>query len=433
MTSCIALLLPFALAAQFAGPALAPPAQRNIDAARLERLRVWLAAIEQHQPGGDDPAARRIAMWPRADLDQVRLDLRPVLILMRRPSASAFQTESSSGIPLMIVYGQRELDELRDIAAGAARRGDVNRVLKRGAMLHTDIALFVPLDGRETPSATSFTLHFMDGRPLSLSDAVGHWAMARGLLDTVAPDPARDEMVRLWYGATAAYFIAAAQLDTDHFARATALFPRDADILLLAGAFHETLAAPAVHDVMDSARLPDGAKFRIGSARDELRLAEALLERALRIDPDLSEARIRLGHVLGQLGRPADAIQHLTRAKSRIGDPMLRYYAELFLGRESDAAGRRNEAVTAYERASALFPAAQSPRLALSELAARSGEQSVAALAVGAMLTRPSDEGADPWWSYNSAAGRSAPARLRELLAMFATDHATPPSGAPTR
>src|SRR5687768_7228283 len=121
-------MLPLVLAMQLALPALAPDAQRNMDAPRLERLRVWLAAAEQHQPGRDDPAARRIAAWPRAALEQLRLDLRSVLVLMRRPDTTSFQTEAATGIPLMIVYPRRVLEELGAIAASA--RGDLNHVLK---------------------------------------------------------------------------------------------------------------------------------------------------------------------------------------------------------------------------------------------------------------------------------------------------------------
>jgi tetratricopeptide (TPR) repeat protein len=261
--------------------------------------------------------------------------------------------------------------------------------------------------------------------------------MARALLDRVVADPesdkpapGRDEMVRLWYRAMAAHFMSTAQLDTDHFARALVLFPRDADMLLLAGAFHETLAAPAVRDVMAGARLPDGAKFRIGSERDELQLARELFERALEIAPGLGEARIRLGHVLGRLGRAPDAIDHLTRAKSQTSEPLLRYFAELLLGRETDAAGRRAEAIAAYERASAIYPRAQSPRLALSELAARRGERNAAVAAAQAVLASQPDGSVDPWWSYYASAGRSASQPLRELLMQFAT---ASPSGAVIR
>jgi tetratricopeptide (TPR) repeat protein len=408
----------------FAFQAASAPMFISIDAPRMERLGIWLTAVEQHEIGTDDARARRIAAWPRAQTDQLRLDLRPVLGLIQNPDATVFQTEEAVGIPRMIVYRDADLEQLRALAAQAARHGDRNRVLKRGAMLHTDIALQVPDQASAaTPSASSFTVQFMDGRQSGVVNAAGHWEMARSLLESVTPpggrpDPASDDMVRRWYQGTAAYLIAAAQLDMAHFARAVELFPRDGEILMLAGAFHETLASSGVHDVIDNARLPAGGRLTIGSVREELRIAQDLFERALRATPDLGEARIRLGHVLGRLGRPADAVEQLTRA--RTDDKQLRYYAALLLGRELDAAGRRAEAVAAYQRAAAIYPSAPSPWLALSELAARAGERSAAASSALAAMTLAQDSPpADPWWSYHVAAGRSAFVRLDELLALF--------------
>ena len=416
--------VPLSLMAVAVAFQLPAPIRITLDAPRMDRLRTWVAAVEQHRLATDDAAARLIAAWPREHVEQLRPDLRPVLILMRNPDATSFQTETATGIPRMVLYNDRDLEQLRDIAAQAAARGDSNRVLKRGAMLHTDIALQVPGEGpAATPSAASFTLQFTDGRQLGVTNAPGHWELARALLDSVTrpggrPDPGGDDMVRRWYQMTAAYLIAAAQLDSPHFTRAVELFPRDGEILMLAGAFHETLASPGVHEVIDNARLPPGAKLSIGSVRGELRVAQDLFERALRANPDLAEARIRLGHVLGRLGRPADAVEQLTRA--RTDDNVLRYYAALLRGRELDAAGRRAEAGAAYERASAIYPGAQSPRLALSELAARSGERSVAApAALAAIAVAPDGRTADPWWSYHLAAGRSVTARLNELVALL--------------
>jgi len=403
---------------------LTSPIRITFDAPRMERLRAWIAAVEQHQTGTDDAAARRVAAWPQAQLEQLRSDLAPVLTLIRRPDTTGFQTATATGIPRMVLYSDRDLEQLRDIAAQAASRGDANRLLKHGAMLHTDIALLVPGEGPPaTPSAASFTLQFGDGRQLGVINASGQWEIARALMDSVTrpggrPDPGSDDFVRRWYQMTAAYLIAAAQLDSAHFVRAVELFPRDGEILMLAGAFHETLASPGVHEVIDNARLPAGANLTVGSVREELRVAQDLFERALRATPDLAEARIRLGHVLGRLGRPADAVEQLTRARS--DDRVLRYYAALLLGRELDAAGRRAEALAAYERAAAIYPSAQSPRLALSELAARAGERSVAApAALAAIAVTPERESADPWWSYHVAAGRSVSARLNELLTVL--------------
>jgi hypothetical protein len=87
-----------------------------------------------------------------------------------------------------------------------------------------------------------------------------------------------------------------------------------------------------------------------------------------------------------------------------------------------DATGKRAEAIAAYERAAAIYPDAQSPWLALSELAARAGDRAAAQTAANATLTgRSRQDGlSDPWWSYHTAAGRSVHQRLADLVGSFA-------------
>jgi hypothetical protein len=85
-----------------------------------------------------------------------------------------------------------------------------NHILKRAAILHTDMAIEVLLGGvsrrRKAPLGfQSYTLLMPDGRSQGLAVDVGHWEFARVILDKVAPAPARDEFVRGWYRATAGY------------------------------------------------------------------------------------------------------------------------------------------------------------------------------------------------------------------------------------
>jgi hypothetical protein len=73
----------------------------------------------------------------------------------------------------------------------------------------------------------------------------------------------------------------------------------------------------------------------------------------------------------------------------------------VFLGAEADALGLTEEARQAYERASELYPLAQSPRLAISALASRAGDRSGALAAIDSVLSRDEPQRADdPWWSY---------------------------------
>lgn len=84
------------------------------------------------------------------------------------------------------------------------------------------------------------------------------------------------------------------------------------------------------------------------------------------------------------------------------------YYANLFLGGEADALGLMDEARQAYERASELYPLAQSPLLAISSLAARTGDRAGALRAIETVLGGDEPQRADdPWWSYYTSQARS--------------------------
>jgi tetratricopeptide (TPR) repeat protein len=150
---------------------------------------------------------------------------------------------------------------------------------------------------------------------------------------------------------------------------------------------------------LSSVRLPGNTTFRVQSPHDELRLAEALLKRALDREPTFIEARIRYGRVLTLLDRPQDAVKELRRAAGEAREPLLDYFAQLFLGAASEAADRRDDARRAYERAAALVPQAQSPRLSLSQLAAREGDHGAALRALEPMLALLAevDDRIDPW------------------------------------
>ena len=83
-------------------------------------------------------------------------------------------------------------------------------------------------------------------------------------------------------------------------------------------------------------------------------------------EPMFVEARIRYGRILTLLDRADDAVKELRRAAAGAGDPLLDYFAQLFLARRrKPRTGGMMPA--ARERAAALAPEAQSPRLSLSQ------------------------------------------------------------------
>jgi tetratricopeptide (TPR) repeat protein len=251
--------------------------------------------------------------------------------------------------------------------------------------------------------------------------------MARALANAVDPSAGRGPDVGLWYRATLALMAASDRWSVTHAAEAVAHFPDDSELLFLAGCLHEALEAARVQASLAGARLPSDTSFHVKPPRDELRLAETLLKRALDRQPTFVEARIRYGRVLTLLDRPDDAVKELRRAADEPGDPVLGYFAQLFLGAASEAANRRDDARRAYERAAALAPQAQSPRLSLSQLAARAGDRGAALRALEPMLAQSSgiDDRFDPWWSYSTSQGRAADALMIEARQRLSTLHRT--------
>jgi tetratricopeptide (TPR) repeat protein len=237
------------------------------------------------------------------------------------------------------------------------------------------------------------------------------------LLDFVRPrgrdraDPGRDEMVRQWYHATAAWMQLREDHDRVHLDRARLLFPSDPDILFLSACQRETYAGAPIQAAVRSAVLPAGVTLDVGSDRAELREAEALFRRVLEIKPGHAEARLRYGHVLGALGKQPESAGELRRALADLTDPQMLYYAHLFLGAAEEALGNRDAARVAYERAAEGFPMAQSPLLALSQLARRYGDRPGALRAIDRLFAFAEEDRSkedDPWWSYYVAQARDA-------------------------
>jgi len=84
-------------------------------------------------------------------------------------------------------------------------------------------------------------------------------------------------------------------------------------------------------------------------------------------------------------------------------------------------AGQHDAARDAYERAAALYPMAQSPLLALSELARRQGNRPAALRALQRVFDLPSTEPerSDPWWRYHVEQARNVDELLEELRRPF--------------
>ena len=342
-----------------------------------------MAAVEQHRPGQFDAHAGRIASWTS---DQVAALLADIRSRLRSPG----------GI----------------------------RLARRGALLHADIARFggwggsaAWADAQAQPSAPNAPSPVIvlsrDGRSEGYGAIAGHWSFARFLLDSIRRDLSQDPMAAFWYQGAAAHLLSVRAFgDLEfHLLDARRVLPRDAGIRFYSGVLHEVFASPTAQGVRESANLPRGSRFLIESPERELREAEAYLRRALDLEPDRLEARLRLGRVLEQLEQPGRAVAELRRVAANTDDNLLLYYARLFLGSAEEALGHIDAAREFYEGAAALYPGAQSAPLALAQLMRHSGDRSSAVRAILAVVT-PGGAGdrasSDPWWQYATAPGRHA-------------------------
>ncbi len=422
---------------------------------RITRLEAWLSAITQHRPGALDATARLVNGWNQEQLRLVWIDVTTLVSLIREPSVSLFYVSEPARVtgprprqvnPLataratQVLYTIAELNRLRELADGISPKrtpGPENDVLKRGAMLHADIAMLDPAGGAAGdafgPGPGGVTLFTSDGQQIGLQGRVSHWDMGRRLLDRVrpldsksdlktVPDPGSDDTVRRWYLASCAFMLRIQRIDPGHFDRALELFRADPDLLFLAGSAHEVLAGVRTQAAFRSMKVPLGVSFDVQTESGELGRAEQLYKRALERNPAMLEARIRLGRVLGRRGRHEDAVKELRQGQTA-SEPLLQYYAHLFLGAEFEALGNGQEARRSYEQAVTLQPSAQSALLGLSRIADQAGDRATAREMVGRVLTLPAAaferERTDPWWIYEVVQARHVDRLLADLRQRF--------------
>ncbi len=378
-----------------------PPAKRP--ETKADKIREWSKAVAQHAPGKPDPAAVMIGKWQAKDLETV---INYVTKLAAEPIKSVKRTLAKASIRRLLQLTDQE-----------AKEGNLNRLLKQGALLHTDIAL-LELDAGQYQARGEGMGAFVDGRMFVYPKTL-HWEFARNLIDAVFKFSSRDPTVKQWYTATTAHMQARRLLGYagHNLKHALESFPADSRILFFAGALHETLASP----VHQKAVLPKAVEVSFGSEKSELKLAQQFFQKAVAADPNHAEALLRLGRVSGLLGRHDQAVAELQQAAASIKDPQLSYYASLFLGCEYAALSRQNEAREQYERAATLYPTAQSPLLALSQIARNSDDLQGALTFLERVFALPRKDPwtDDPWWIYDLAHVRDADTLVDEMRKML--------------
>jgi tetratricopeptide (TPR) repeat protein len=376
-----------------------------------DRLRAWTAAVNRHEPGAIDASAHLIANWT-APFGNPFAEVFAAVQFFQKNLADCRFPEKARALRKPLLWWDGTLDQLQDVLGLTSievHQGDMSRIIARGILLHTDIAMF------------SSNAMARDDQSAVLNVAALHFGVALALVELLQRDEAhaRDPVLDDWYLAIAAFLTLRHDvLSGPRLLRlALARYPGDTDLLLLAGTLREFLASPRVQDPMG---LKDEPLFKSTWFADEsiyLRQAETFYRQALAREPDLIEARVRLGRVLGRQGRHADALRELTRATGKTAEPRLRYYAWLFTGEERAALGQDLAAGDAYRLALDLFPGAQSAQMALSDLARRRDDRSGAMAAVRDVLTAmDADAVYDPWQNYYA----SEPGRRTDgLLARF--------------
>jgi len=411
--------------AQF--PALQPsPALRNAGPGHRydpKTLDIWLKAIEQHRPGVIDEPAKTIAALDDRTLWGVIADLTELFRLqqdmrVRTPDPTRPSSVKYGGATLTLA----QLDSMFGIDAAGDPNNRVNRILKLGTVLHTDIAFLAPRrplqgigKGGGDRDNSSRLIVGQDGHFDAMVDILVHVILGRYLLDAITPDPAQDESVRAWYYATASILEGHSMFGDVrlHMDRALQLMADDPIMLFYAGAFREMMAAPDIQGVAAEATLM-GYNVKVLSAKAELRAARIFYSTAVKMGSDDPELHLHLGRVTGLLGDHEEAIASLTRASEGLQEPALQYDAALFLGAEYEALERWDEARASLLRASALFPKAQSALIALSRLRHRDGD---AAGTVGPLelmfgLRGGDPRRDDPWWHYAVSHARNSIALL---------------------
>jgi len=421
----------------------APPAEiKSIKG--FEKLQAWSRAVWEHNPGELDASVRTIAAWREADLIEVRADVWAIATLVSRgakPGAMIRYTGLSQEInPASRVGAVPSLRSIRmtDVSdlvslplnrrTSRVNEAGITHFMQLAAMLHCDVVMLSePPSGVPRPrSSVDQSVpagRITDGEVTGWDPGPIHWEIGRVALRGVRPLPKSDPVVAAWYRATSAYLVSRREygyLET-HLAQGRAILPDDAHLQLYSGVLHEAYASSVVQEALQALRF---GRFQptAQSSADELEQAERYFRRALELDPDLGIARVHLGRVLGLRGQHEQAAGELRRALSALTDARQRYYAEIFLGAEEQALGRISEAKGALERANSLFPNAQTPYLALGQLAWQSADRAGAQAAFERLAALPAGlvDREDPWWSYPVSAVLDTDALVERMTRLVA-------------
>lgn len=202
---------------------------------------------------------------------------------------------------------------------------------------------------------------------------------AAALAGLVAHRPADAAIAKQWYEAVGYDLIGwgAAARARGMLERGLKLVPDDPELLLALG----------VADELE------------GSAAS-LATAEKVYRRVLDKNPDIAEARLRHGRVLGELGRTREGLLEIEWVLDASQDPRLRCLALLFQGRAAERQGRLADAIACYRSAAQTDAASQTANLALGRVLDETGDRAGATAALAEAAPSASRRRDDAWWLY---------------------------------
>jgi tetratricopeptide (TPR) repeat protein len=300
-----------------------------------------------------------------------------------------------------------------------SRTPDAARTLMFGLSLHTDIAIAERYRPIDRPDAVVL----VDGQVTHYIGRSAHWQIARQIAADLAARPGEGPRVAAWYRATAALMQEWRALDLlgMHLEAGQTLFVDDPVLALYQGTLRQVFGDPRLYDYLRKRGSTEGLGSpplasrhgATGSSSDglgpvpsahatrvELGVARRELRRAVRLDPTLHEARIRLAHVLSRLGDDREAVEVVRPALEAPLAPFSEFYAALILGRSEEQLGRFDEAGVAYARAAARFPGAPSAEIGRSRVALAQGRAPDALKILVDVVGPDATEQSDPWLSY---------------------------------
>ena len=191
----------------------------------------------------------------------------------------------------------------------------------------------------------------------------------------------------------------------------------DPGILLALGTIKETQASRLVAE-MPGGRFDDpplAARPRDAA----LAAAQESLERALKAQPSLGEAKLRLAHVFMMKREHARALPLVREVLAAPPSMPLKYLSALLAGQILERDQQVDAAAKYYLEAILAVPDGQSAYLALASLMHRSGARAEAADVLQRFFGRATPgPTADPWWTYPLGLSLSMDAQFEEYRAL---------------